>query len=482
MDVAVGSGVAGRRRSRSRLGPAWLLTLVLLVCIGCGHRLDTADLVRANGSSGSTQAVRAGDGPTTTLVSSGPGGPTSGGDVASAPGGGGSTASTPGVGGNDAVTAVAAGGCASNDTSPMLIGAVGNLSGPAGTAGAPVVRGLQLWASWINERGGLCGRQVQIAVVDDHSDPAQFRAALQDLVENRHVLAFSNVGFTTVDAGIPYLESVHVPNIAGCGATANEFASPMFFLGCAPSTHTAYATVQFAAMFGPPSRRLGIITCREVAACGSQVSNQLDGPDGARAAGMQVVYEAQASIAQPDYTSECQGAKAAGADVLAVFLDPASMRRFGRSCLRQDYAPVYSLISGPADSGLASEPGFDKTSIIMVSPNFSYIDARTGSQQEFQQAAAAFYTGEVGPNEASGWAGGKMIERAATIAARTTGSITSASLIDALHTLQNETFDGLTVPVGFPSPGPYTYPACSFAVQATAGTWATLNDGQPICR
>ena len=455
--------------SRHRAATVVLVTVVLLVPAACGHRTDTEALVRANLVEGSApSAASAGEAtssPTVPVV-----GDTDLG-VAGPSAGDGGTPVDPSAGPGDPASGAddGAASCATRDTGSLLIGAVGNLSGPAGTAGAPVVRGLQLWASSINARGGLCGRQVQIVVVDDHTDPAQFRAAIQDLVENRHVVAFSNVAFTTVDAGIPYLESVQVPNIAGCGATPSEFASPIFFLGCAPSTHTSWATAQIVALFGPSSHRLGIVTCREVAACGSNVQRDLAGPDGASAAGMQIVYEAQASIAQPDYTSECQGAKAAGADVLAVFLDPASMRRFGRSCARQDYYPVYSLISGPADSGLATEPGFDRTSILMVSPNFSYLDGRTPAQQEFQQAAADLYTGVVGPNEASGWAGGKMIERAGTIAAQTTGTITSASLIAALHTLDDETFGGVSIPVSFPAGRAGTYPRCSFALPGHEG-------------
>ena len=377
--------------------------------------------------------------------------------------------------------AVATAACSTpNETGPIAIGAVGNLSGPAGSALAGTEKGLQVWGSWVNQHGGLCGRQVQVIVVDDHSDPAQYRAALQDLVENRHVVAFSNAATLTAEAGISYIESVRVPVIGSACANEPEFASAMYYLVCAHPADLTYGTAKNAALFGPASHRLAIVTCRESAACGSQIQSTLVAQGGAQRAGMTLVYNAQASIAQPDFTSECQGARAAGGDVFGVFLDPASMRRLGRSCERQGYLPTYTQVAATVDASLPTEPGLGN--MLLVSPTFSFVDASTPAEQEFQQAMASLYGSAPGPAESQGWAHGKLIERAATIAAQTSGSITSATLIDALHTLHDETLGGLTVPVTYPAGGPGIYPACWFAMEAVDGNWTTLNAGQPVCR
>ena len=458
-----------------------LLAAALLVASACGHRMDEKALLAANGGLGSSVASATNSKGVSQPASTASAGPASASDVSA--GGGGPASTAGGEGGGSAGGSAAGTGsasCSTDDTSPLLIGSVGNYSGPAGASLAPAVKGLQLWAAWTNAHGGVCGRQVQVIVVDDHSDPAQYRAALQDLVENRHVISFSNLAAVTGDAGVSYIESVHVPVIGTAGALPSEFASPMYFLAGARNTDLIYATARVAALYGPPSHRYGYISCREVAACGSAVDNEMGSPDGAQAAGVNVVYHGQASIAQPDYTSECQAAQSAGAEIMSVFLDAASLRRFGRSCQRQGYVPVYAGIAGTIDTGLASEPGYG--TVYMIEPIFPFTDAGTPSQQEFHQAIDTMYGAPAGPDEAQGWTYGKMFEKAATVAAQTSGRITSASLIDALHTFNNETFDGLTIPLTYPAGGPGVYPSCWFVLEAQNGAWSSIDNGQPMCR
>lgn len=461
-----------------------LIVALVLVVSSCGHRIDNAELLLANGevagaagSSGSISApgARSSAG---SAASSGAGEVIDGGaSPSSAPRAPGAAASpSPG----DAVSAGTATCSTPNESGPISIGSVGNYSGPAGSALAAMAKGLQIWAAWVNGHGGLCGRQVQVIVVDDHSDPAQHRAALQDLVENRHVVAFSNAATLTAEAAIPYIESVRVPVIGTACANEPEFASSMYFLACAHPADLTFGTAKNAALFGPASHRLAITTCRETAACGSQIQDELVNKGGAEEAGMTLVSSSQSSIAQPDYTSECQAAKGSGAEVFGVFLDPASMRRLGRSCSRQGYAPVFTQVAATVDAALPTEPGLGN--MLLVAPTFSFVDSSTPAEQEFQEAMASLYGAAPGPTESHGWAHGKLIERAATLAAEATGSITPASLVDALHTLHDETLGGLIVPISYPAGGPGTYPACWFAMRATDGTWSTLNGGQPVCR
>ena len=120
--------------------------------------------------------------------------------------------------------------------------------------------------------------------------------------------------------------------------------------------------------------------------------------------------------------------------------------------------------------------------MLLASPTFSFVDRATPAQQEFQEAWRTLAGDAAGPTEAHGWTNGKLIERAAVIAAQTTGTITSASLIDALHTLEDETLGGLSVPLTFPAGRPGVYPSCWFAMEAKGGTWSTLNDGKPVCK
>jgi len=54
----------------------------------------------------------------------------------------------------------------------------------------------------------------------------------------------------------------------------------------------------------------------------------------------ELVYRAQASLAQPDFTAEVIGAKQAGVEVLLVLMDTASVARIVQAAQRQNYFPI----------------------------------------------------------------------------------------------------------------------------------------------
>jgi branched-chain amino acid transport system substrate-binding protein len=74
----------------------------------------------------------------------------------------------------------------------ISLGNVGTLSGPVGSIGVGMLQATQAWVKHVNARGGLNGHPVQVIAVDDGGDPARYRAGLQDLAENKKVLAFVN--------------------------------------------------------------------------------------------------------------------------------------------------------------------------------------------------------------------------------------------------------------------------------------------------
>src|SRR5207253_1979065 len=77
--------------------------------------------------------------------------------------------------------------------------------------------------------------------------------------------------------------------------------------------------------------KLATVTCAEASACHD--ADKLFA-NGAAKYGYQIVYRAQASIAQPDYTAECLAARNSGAEIAMVVLDGNSVSRFAASCAR----------------------------------------------------------------------------------------------------------------------------------------------------
>jgi len=66
---------------------------------------------------------------------------------------------------------------------PIHIGCTLPLSGPYAETGTYVRDGYEFWVDQINEEGGLLGREVELTVIDDESDPTEAVAQIERLIE-----------------------------------------------------------------------------------------------------------------------------------------------------------------------------------------------------------------------------------------------------------------------------------------------------------
>ena len=87
---------------------------------------------------------------------------------------------------------------------PIKIGGTVSRHGDFAADGVLLEHGYDLWASWINQHGGLQGRQVQLDILDDGSNPDQVTTDYQKLITVDHVdLLFAPfTGALTVPAAI----------------------------------------------------------------------------------------------------------------------------------------------------------------------------------------------------------------------------------------------------------------------------------------
>lgn len=72
---------------------------------------------------------------------------------------------------------------------PLTIGALFSLTGVGGSYGREQLRAAQLAVEQVNAAGGIEGRSLRLAVIDDRSDPSHGKSAMRDLIEKRGVLA-----------------------------------------------------------------------------------------------------------------------------------------------------------------------------------------------------------------------------------------------------------------------------------------------------
>jgi len=362
-----------------------------------------------------------------------------------------------------------------------LIGSVGNYSGVIATTQSPMIAGVEVWVENINRKGGLFGHPVGLIVADDRGDSSQHVAYLKQLVENDHVLAFvENAAAATIASGDQYLRSVGVPVIGTACANAIDDTSPVIFPQCPTLSDLYYGAVRNGVVYGGATN-LAILYCysQEMPTCSDAKAALVD-QGGAKQAGATVKYQAEASAAEPAYTSECLNANQNGAQLMLV-LGPWSMyARVVQSCSQKaGFTPTY--LEGTISVTFASKDQAELKTLLLAMPTFPFTGSATPAQAEFQQAMNALYSQPPGPGESMGWTAAKEFELAVVRAAQATHLLSSKTLIDALHTFTNESLGGLSVPLNFGSATPVPA-SCWFPMQATGGSWSALNSGQMQCR
>ena len=324
----------------------------------------------------------------------------------------------------------------------IVLGSFGVQTGVLGAVTRPAPAGVRAWAASLNSRGGLNGHRVRLVVGDDGGEPARTQVVVRQMVEQDHVVAFLNHFSFTLYAALPYLESKGVPIIGGTNASEDEDKSAIVFQPLLGADDGIAWSFLLAIAAQTPKKRIALVYCREVTQCENQrgkIKSKLP------YAGLQFVYEAQVSLAQPDYTAEMLAAQRAGAEVVMGLLDTASLIRLARSAHRQGYHPI---LNGPhnleADQTFTSGEELEGLLVPSRLPPYK----SSPKMADYRDAMAKYQPGEpLGGYGSGGFVAGKLLEKLAPVIGE---PVTSQALITALYTLRGETLGGLLPGVSFP--------------------------------
>jgi len=101
------------------------------------------------------------------------------------------------------------------DTSQIVIGEYGDMTGPTAVFGQGTHKGIQLAVDQINASGGLLGKQVQLVSEDDTGNQDQAVTVVKKLIDRDNVLGIlGEVASTRSLAGGGVCEQEHVPMIS----------------------------------------------------------------------------------------------------------------------------------------------------------------------------------------------------------------------------------------------------------------------------
>jgi branched-chain amino acid transport system substrate-binding protein len=389
-------------------------------------------------------------------------------DRAAAAAGAANTQRSPGAGaagqpGGGPVPAVPAGG-----RSEVVLGSIGVEAGILGAVTGPAPPAIRAWASYVNSRGGLAGHRVRVIIADDGNDPARAQALVRQLVDKEGVIAFINeFTLNTLSAVMPYLESKQIPVIGSIGGDLIGGASPMMFNPLAGSYGVSHAWATLLTINAmTEKKKLGLVYCREVNGCTSyaQTIKKLM-PYG----GLDIVYEAQVSLAQPDYTAEMLEAQRAGAEVVFILVDSASIVRVAKSAHRQGYNPIF-VAAFNASHDLVFTGGKEVEGLL-VGGRYAPWDS-SPLVQDYRDAMNAYQ-----PSAPRGDLGGgvfiigRLLET--KIAPFLKEPPTSAQFLDGLYSLDKETLDGRLPGISFPRDSHEKVNLCTVPQRLVNGKFTT---------
>jgi branched-chain amino acid transport system substrate-binding protein len=108
----------------------------------------------------------------------------------------------------------------------ILVGTFQAMSGPVAGIGRPMAQGMQAYFNYINENGGIYGREIELIVADDQFNPAKTVVEVRRMVEQDGVFAIvGGLGTPGILAVQDYLNNNKVPFVYQGGGSI-EFSLP----------------------------------------------------------------------------------------------------------------------------------------------------------------------------------------------------------------------------------------------------------------
>jgi branched-chain amino acid transport system substrate-binding protein len=329
----------------------------------------------------------------------------------------------------------------------------------------------------VNAQGGLNCHPIKYVIADDGGDPSKNQALVAQLVEQDHVIAFVQMDAPLAgQASISYLEQKQIPVIGTETGSPWAYTSPMYFPQASSDLNLITSAFGAAGSIARPEGRtkVGTISCIEAPIC-SNLYNQASG-DAARF-GLSVVYRGRVSLAQPDFTANCQAAQSAGVQVFLTALDANSMERVTRSCGGVNFHPMYALYTFSLNPTVVADPQLDRAAL-----GTTVIPFTVSSNPSIANYLSILkrYAPGLPPDSMSvtGWVSAQLFQLAA---ANLPDSPTSQDILNGLWAVKGNDLGGITQPLTFNRGQTAPQAVCYWVLQLTNGHFVSPNNGVRSC-
>nr|WP_305149075.1 amino acid ABC transporter substrate-binding protein [Halobellus litoreus] len=229
------------------------------------------------------------------------------------------------TGGATVAGAAGLAGCTTTTTSsgegPITIGATMPKTGPLSATGKSVLQGYELGVEYVNNNGGVDGRELELIVKDDEGEAKTARTKLREIVSNNDVaMLWGSFSSLLVTAGSAFAEQQELPFLGSTFAYMEPHEEKDYEWTFAPfmkSRDIARATKEWFDTLQPePPRRLAIWELNS--GWGNEMAeywtDTFEGTD------YEVVFREKYSLGTSDFASLISQTKSKNAD--AVLSNP----------------------------------------------------------------------------------------------------------------------------------------------------------------
>src|SRR5687767_1565433 len=136
---------------------------------------------------------------------------------------------------------------------PVKIGVIQPLSGPVAASGNYSRMGAEIARDWLNAKGGVLGRKIELQIEDNKSDPKEAASAAEKLIVRDKVPAIMGAwGSSMTLAAMPKLEEYGVPMVVETSSAASitKRGNPWIFRISPPSEMEAVGLEQYVDKLG----------------------------------------------------------------------------------------------------------------------------------------------------------------------------------------------------------------------------------------
>jgi branched-chain amino acid transport system substrate-binding protein len=266
---------------------------------------------------------------------------------------------------------------------PINIGQVGAFSGFLEPTLGGYRPGLAVWAAAVNARGGVQCHPIRLSQRDDGSDPARTTSAVKDLISQRVIAMIAADVPITIAAYRAAIDPSGIPTVGGDMITPDWNIDPLLYPSGGGNSIRGFAGALKAAVQNTGKKKVALIHCVEASICGL-IRDSF--PEMAKWAGAEIVSQQSVSLTQTDFTSQCQSAKNAGAELLFTAIDTSSHARLFKSCAAINFRPPTASTGIAVGPATALDPNAQAATIYLNSPNPPYVNDSLPPVKEFLDA------------------------------------------------------------------------------------------------